>query len=136
ADVLSPPLATIVLTGQTPANAARVTWTYGWTFASYALSVRQAAAREPAVVWLEGGQTSQPFSIVAPATPMGRFAIAIRYLGLGFTHILPKGLDHMLFVLGIFLLSRRVQQVLWQVSAFTIAHSITLGLSIYGVISV
>ena len=55
---------------------------------------------------------------------------------LGFTHILPKGLDHMLFVLGIFLLSRRLRQVLWQVSAFTVAHSITLGLSIYGVISV
>ena len=135
-DVLSSPVATIVLTGELPRGAARLTWTYGWTFASYALSVRQATAREPAVAWLEGGQTSQPFSITGPASPMGRFEIAIRYLSLGFTHILPKGLDHMLFVLGIFLLSRRLRQVLWQVSAFTVAHSITLGLSIYGVISV
>ena len=135
-DVLSSPVATIVLTGELPRGAARFTWTYGWTFASYALSVRQATAGEPAVAWLEGGQTSQPFSITGPASPMGRFDIAVRYLGLGFTHILPKGLDHMLFVLGIFLLSRRLRQVLWQVSAFTVAHSITLGLSIYGVISV
>ena len=45
--------------------------------------------------------------------------IAWRYLTLGFTHIVPHGLDHMLFVLGIYLLSGRVRSVLWQVSAFT-----------------
>src|SRR5437660_8629661 len=60
----------------------------------------------------------------------------MRYLALGFTHIVPNGLDHMLFVLGIFLLSRRLREVLAQVSAFTIAHSITLALSVYGIVSV
>jgi len=58
------------------------------------------------------------------------------YLKLGFTHIVPLGLDHMLFVLGIYLLSGRVRSVLLQVSAFTVAHSITLGLSMYGLVSV
>jgi hydrogenase/urease accessory protein HupE len=67
---------------------------------------------------------------------VNRVEIGLRYLALGFTHIVPYGLDHMLFVLGIFLLSRRLRQVLAQVSAFTIAHSITLGLSIYGIVSV
>ena len=42
----------------------------------------------------------------------------------------------MLFVLGIYLLSRRVRSVLLQVSAFTVAHSITLGLSMYGLLAV
>ena len=56
-------------------------------------------------------------------------------LWLGYTHILPKGLDHILFVLGIFLLSPRLKPMLLQVTAFTIAHSITLGLSIYGILS-
>ena len=42
----------------------------------------------------------------------------------------------MLFVLGIFLLTRRTKAILWQVSAFTLAHSITLGLSIYGLVSI
>jgi hypothetical protein len=42
----------------------------------------------------------------------------------------------MLFVLGIYLLSGRIRSVLWQVSAFTIAHSITLGLSMYGLVHV
>jgi hydrogenase/urease accessory protein HupE len=48
----------------------------------------------------------------------------------------PHGLDHMLFVLGIYLLSGRARSVLWQVSAFTVAHSITLGLSMYDVVAV
>jgi hydrogenase/urease accessory protein HupE len=45
-------------------------------------------------------------------------------------------MDHMLFVLGIYLLSRRARSVLLQVSAFTVAHSITLALSMYGVVTV
>ena len=57
------------------------------------------------------------------------------YLGLGFTHILPKGLDHILFVLGIFLLSTRLKPIVAQVTTFTVAHTITLGLAILGVLS-
>ncbi len=60
---------------------------------------------------------------------------AWRYLLLGYEHILPKGLDHILFVLGLFLLSPRAGPILWQVTAFTLAHSITLALSIYGVLA-
>ena len=65
-----------------------------------------------------------------------RAEIAWQYLVLGFTHILPYGLDHVLFVLGIYLLTQRRQAVLWQVTAFTVAHSITLGLSMYGLVRV
>jgi hydrogenase/urease accessory protein HupE len=57
------------------------------------------------------------------------------YAVLGFTHIVPKGLDHILFVVGLFLFSRRLRPLLAQVTAFTVAHSITLGLSLYGVVS-
>ena len=57
------------------------------------------------------------------------------YLQLGFVHILPRGADHILFVLGLFLLSRQLAPLLWQVTAFTLAHSITLAMSIYGLIS-
>jgi hydrogenase/urease accessory protein HupE len=136
ADATSPPLATIRLTGNVPEDARRFTWEYSWTFASYALSIRDGDATAATTEWLEGGQSSTPFSIAAPPPPPGRGAIAWRYLALGFTHIVPHGLDHMLFVLGIFLLNRRLRTVLAQVSAFTAAHSITLGLSVYGVIGV
>ena len=128
-------IATIRLTGQIPANARHFTWTYGWTFASYALTIRSAGSDKVTTQWLEGGQSSSPLSLTAPAQDMTRVRIAWRYLTLGFTHILPFGLDHMLFVLGIYLLSTRTRFLLWQVSAFTVAHSITLGLSMYSVIS-
>ncbi len=129
-------VATIHLTGTLPSAAQSVSWTYGWTFASYALRLRHATAGdEDGTVWLEGGETSTPFSLVTPAPSPGRVTIARRYLALGFTHIVPYGIDHVLFVIGIYLLSRRPRSILLQVSAFTVAHSITLGLSLYGVIS-
>ena len=59
-----------------------------------------------------------------------------RYVVLGFEHIVPKGLDHILFVVGLFLLNARLRPLLWQVSAFTLAHSATLALGIYGVLRV
>lgn len=57
------------------------------------------------------------------------------YLKLGFEHIIPLGLDHILFVLSIALLEPRLKSVLVQATAFTVAHSITLGLAMYGLIS-
>lgn len=134
-DATSAAAATIRLTGQIPSGARQFTWNYAWTFASYAVMIRNAASGSPVTEWLEGGQTSAPFTLAAPPPPASRTEIAWRYLTLGFTHILPNGLDHMLFVLGIYLLSRRLRDVLLQVSAFTVAHSITLGLSMYGVLS-
>jgi hydrogenase/urease accessory protein HupE len=136
ADAAAPPIATIRLTGPVPSSAADLTWRYAWTFASYAVTVRRAASDNPTTEWLEGGQSSAPVALKAPAPAVERLGTARRYLALGFTHIVPGGLDHVLFVLGIYLLSGRARSVLWQVSAFTMAHSITLGLSMYGLVSV
>jgi hydrogenase/urease accessory protein HupE len=132
----SVPGAAIKLTGRIPSGASRFSWTYAWTFASYALTIQNAPNTSAATQWLEGDQTSASVVLAAPPPPINRLATAWRYLTLGFTHIVPYGLDHMLFVLGIYLLSRRARSVLLQVSAFTVAHSITLGLSMYGFLSV
>jgi len=132
----SAPIALVRLTGAIPSHARGLRWTYGWTFASYALTVRRDRAAEPVTQWLEGGQTSAEISLGAPPAPPGRLRTALRYAALGFTHILPGGLDHVLFVLGVYLLGRKVRVVLWQVSAFTVAHSFTLGLSMLGVLTV
>ncbi len=53
----------------------------------------------------------------------------------GFGHVLPEGLDHSLFVLGIFLLCRQWKPLLLQISAFTLAHSVTLALATLGPLS-
>ncbi|MES2003357.1 MAG: HupE/UreJ family protein [Bacteroidota bacterium] len=60
---------------------------------------------------------------------------AIIYLVLGYKHILPLGLDHILFVLSLFLLSPKLKPILWQSTAFTLAHSVTLCLAAYNVIN-
>src|ERR1700733_5949321 len=56
------------------------------------------------------------------------------YLKLGFSHIIPNGFDHILFVIGLCLLSNKVKVILWQATAFTVAHSITLALSMKGLV--
>jgi hypothetical protein len=88
-----------------------------------------------ATQWVGPGQTSAPFLLDRAVVPLPRWQIVRLYLGLGFTHILPRGLDHVLFVLGIFLLATQLRAVMWQVSAFTVAHTITLALTVYGVVS-
>lgn len=71
------------------------------------------------------------FSILAAAA-----AVIPKFLMIGFTHILPQGLDHILCILGLFFLSRSLPALLFQMTLFTLAHSLTLGLSIYGFVSV
>lgn len=61
--------------------------------------------------------------------------VAKIYLKLGYTHILPLGLDHILFVLCLFFLSPNLKTILWQATAFTLTHSITLAMAAYGVFS-
>ncbi|HZE85646.1 MAG TPA: HupE/UreJ family protein, partial [Puia sp.] len=74
--------------------------------------------------------------IVGELEKMSGTDAALIYLQLGYRHILPLGFDHILFVLSLFLLSPRLKPVLWQATAFTIAHSVTLGLAMYHVINV
>ena len=128
-------VVTIELTGPLPEGAQTLQWTYGWTYASYSLTVHRPNQGQPSVTWLNGGESSAPIVLSGPAPGDSRLQVATRYLRLGFTHIVPYGLDHVLFVLGIFLLARQLRPLLMQVTAFTVAHSLTLALSIFGVIA-
>lgn len=65
----------------------------------------------------------------------GFWSTATLYVTIGIRHILPDGRDHILFVLAIFLVSIRSRALLIQVSAFTVAHTVTLALAASGLIS-
>ena len=54
----------------------------------------------------------------------------------GFEHIIPKGWDHILFVLGLFFSCLHFRSLLLQVTAFTIAHSLTLALAALDIIEI
>ncbi|HYT31599.1 MAG TPA: HupE/UreJ family protein, partial [Thermoanaerobaculia bacterium] len=125
----------LLLTGSVPAGARVFVWKNTLSIGSYLLTIHTEGEETPARQWVEGGSPSAPFPPHASVVPPTRGQIARQYLRLGYTHILPKGLDHILFVLGIFLLSTRLKPVLVQVTAFTVAHTITLALTMYGVVS-
>lgn len=74
--------------------------------------------------------------IVGELEKMSKADAAFLYLKLGYLHILPLGFDHILFVLSLVLLNPKLKAVLWQATAFTLAHSVTLGLAMYQIIRV
>ncbi len=61
--------------------------------------------------------------------------IALEYLTLGIEHIIG-GLDHLLFVLGLLVIAGTLKRILWTVTGFTLAHSITLSLSSLGLLTI
>jgi hydrogenase/urease accessory protein HupE len=119
--------------GVLPPGSQRLRWRYAAEYGDAVVSFEQPG-QEPVSYWLSKGETSPeyPLDQAIAARPWSR--VAADYLELGFIHILPRGVDHILFVLGLFLLSRQLKPLLWQVTAFTVAHTITLALTIYGYI--
>lgn len=71
----------------------------------------------------------------AAGEPRGAWSTFGLYVTIGIGHILPGGLDHILFVLALFLSSTRSRDLIIQISTFTIAHTVTLGLAAAGYIS-
>jgi hypothetical protein len=125
----------ILLTGPVPRGAQTMTWSTSLPTGVYLLSLQNEGDPEPQTQWVSGGQASKPFSLRHARSPLTRWEVVALYLQLGFTHIVPKGTDHILFVLGIYLLTLEKRSILLQVTAFTVAHSITLALTIYGIVS-
>jgi hypothetical protein len=124
------------LNGKTPPAVSSFTFRDDAIPAYFVLSLSNEGQRQEKVTqWVESGKPSAPFALDRAVVPQSRWTIVKLYLTLGYKHILPRGLDHVLFVLGIFLLAVKLKPVLWQVSAFTLAHTITLALTVYGIVS-
>lgn len=135
-----PRISTILLQGNIKPDAQSVTWYYPAKFGDNAVRIRQVNEtlekwHWSSWQWLRNDQPSKPFSLTEVYNPPSWFDTVQTYTGAGFDHILPKGLDHILFILGIFLLSLKMRPLFWQVTMFTLAHSITLSLSMLNIIN-
>ena len=135
-----PRISVIYLEGKVDRSVASISWYYPERFGDNAVRVRQIDADNEKWhwsewQWLRKDAHSKPFSLTEVFTRQPVSAVIKTYIVLGFEHILPKGLDHILFILGIFLLSVHLRPLLWQVTMFTVAHTLTLGLSMAGLIS-
>lgn len=123
------------LSGRVPSGARSLAFSSGMDSGTWIFRARIPGGARAEPQFLNGSETSRPVFLGAAEAPQTRGQVFRRFLGLGFTHILPEGTDHILFVLGIFLLSVRWRPMLTQVTAFTVAHTITLGLTMYGLVS-
>ena len=125
------PLRTVQILGKAPNESTRLSLTAPADSGQAMLTLvcaNDAVLRAA----LNEGAASDELAWRGPAggTPSSRLDIAWQYVVLGFEHILPKGLDHILFVLGLFLLCPQWKPLLGQVTMFTLAHSLTLALAI------
>jgi hypothetical protein len=121
------------LEGRVPARAREVSFFASRAFPPVRLEIVDEGGRRLHVQILQRGAESTPAGL-AGDSDMTRWATFTRFVALGFEHILPEGLDHVLFVVGLALFSRRIGPLLVQVTAFTLAHTVTLILSSYGVV--
>jgi hydrogenase/urease accessory protein HupE len=128
-------ISTVTFTGDIPTGTRTFRWRYAAEFGSNVLRVKRFGDDGLVTSWLKDGAMSAPVPLKGAAAK-STLELFAEYVKLGFTHILPGGLDHILFVVGLYLLSTRSKPLLVQVTAFTIAHSITLGLGLYGIITV
>lgn len=123
----------VILTGPMPAATQIVQLV--WPEGHGTLALRQVGVEDGFTGYLEGGETSTDIRVTGGDAQSGWQAF-VSYIPVGFDHILPKGLDHILFVLGLFFLSPALRPLLWQVSAFTLAHTVTLALGALGWVNV
>ncbi len=135
-----PRISVINLKGTVDLSTESLTWYYPMSFGDNAVRLRQVDEAKQKYhwsewQWLRDDKPSDALSLteVVARTPI--YKTIGNYIVYGFEHILPKGLDHILFILGLFLFSTKLTPLLWQITMFTVAHTITLGLAINGIIA-
>lgn len=132
-DVDLPRDTEIVMRGTVLAGARSLTWQWDSAFGSSVLRV-VGSSGDLYTDWLRDGRESDPVPIEGPPD-LSAHAVIAQYVEIGFLHIVPMGLDHILFVVGLFLLSPLLKPLFWQITAFTLAHSLTLALGMLGVLT-
>ena len=128
-------ISMINFTGKLPKNTNTVSWQWDESFGNAVLRVGTTENPELHSSYLLDGKSSDEISL-KDTKNLSTWEQFTNYMKVGFIHIVPKGLDHILFVVGLFLLSSQLKPLLIQITSFTLAHSVTLALGIYGVIAI
>ncbi len=109
---------------------------FGWQSGYGPLVVRQVLdTKDGYSGYLTNGTLSEPMPRTG-TVQQPWFSTFTNFTGIGFQHIVPKGLDHILFVLGLFFFSLNMRPLLTQITAFTVAHTITLASASLGIVQI
>jgi hydrogenase/urease accessory protein HupE len=127
--------SSIHFVGTMPTNTINLSWQWDASFGNAVLRVSSNKNPELYSAYLLDGDLSVRIPVANLKAP-SKWQQFQNYLKIGFVHIVPKGLDHILFVVGLFLLSTQLRPLLIQITSFTLAHSVTLALGIYGVVNI
>lgn len=135
-----PRISIIKMIGQLPDQATTLNWYYPAEFGDNAVRVKQVDRVNEQWhwsqwQWIRNDEISQSFSLEEIVNQSSTIDVILSYIVIGFEHIVPLGLDHILFVIGLFLLSTHLKPLLWQVTMFTVAHTITLALAMNNVVN-
>jgi hypothetical protein len=123
----------LTLTADLPAETTAISFSWDKRFGT--LVLRQNGVEDGYTGYLTSGQSSPDIAVIGGDKQTG-WQVFGHYIPVGFEHILPMGLDHILFVLGLFFLSTHLRPLLWQITAFTLAHTVTLALGAMGWVTV
>ena len=136
-----PRASVIRLVGTIPGGSTSLRWYYPPRFGDQAVRVRQVDEERgeyhwSSYQWIKDDKLSEPFSLTEVFAKPTFWSVGSSYLNAGFLHIVPKGLDHVLFILGVFLITMRLRPLLIQITMFTVAHSLTLSLGVLGYVNI
>ena len=135
-----PRISVITFEGRIEPGIKQLSWYYPADYSDNAVRVRQVDLENSkwhwsSWQWLRNNQPSQAFNLTEIFSPASTLEVFLDYTVAGFQHIIPMGLDHILFILGLFLLGTQLKPLAWQATMFTLAHSITLSLAMFNIIN-
>ena len=119
-------LSSLKMQARVPISASD--FQFGWASELGLMVLRRTDLENGFAGYVEPGEIS-PRLALFDVEPASNWKTVVDFIPVGFDHIVPKGLDHILFVVALFLFSVQFRPLLLQISAFTVAHTITLALA-------
>lgn len=129
-----PPQGLFRLRGRMPADAKTLRWLYGLVIDPYQLTIRWADGASSGE-WIDGSNWSGVINLAGQFRQTTRLDTVREYVRLGFRDVLPQGVDQLLFVLGLFLLTIDVRTIAVQLLTLWLGSSLGLVLATYGILS-